>query len=202
MRLVIVVAVEDWIIDQLYLLFLLVIIEVLWHLFLCYLSFPQGRGVRTLDLVHETLHQFLTETIQWTAPHLFPALLLLVKSIEWVADRFVDRLRWWMWRVLMMRGIHGIRLHFNILLYFLLLVLLGWLHFLRGLVIDVELVLEEFAISESGEFLTQLHILWVTVLFTFALESLVLGLSEFVGVVLEQRNSLRSIDIPLLFADF
>ena len=64
-----------------------------------------------------------------------------------------------MWRVLMMRGIHGIRLHFNILLYFLLLVLLGWLHFLRGLVIDVELVLEEFAISESGEFLTQLHIL-------------------------------------------
>jgi hypothetical protein len=82
---VVVVAVEDWVVDQLH-LFLLLVPAVLGHFLLSCLPLAEGRGIGPLDLVHEVLHQFLTETVQRTSPQLFVPLLRLFKPVQRIAD--------------------------------------------------------------------------------------------------------------------
>jgi hypothetical protein len=61
--LMVVVAIEDGIVHQFH-FFLLLPAAALRQLLLRGLSLAQRRGVRSVHLVHEVSHQFLTETVQ------------------------------------------------------------------------------------------------------------------------------------------
>lgn len=66
MRSMIVIAIQDRIVDELY-LFLLIVVAVLGQLLLCDLLLNKRRRVRPPNFLHKVSHQFLTKTIQRTS---------------------------------------------------------------------------------------------------------------------------------------
>ena len=97
-------------------------------------------------------------------------------------------------------GWHRVGLYFDVLLYLIFLVLDGFAFEVMSRHVD-ELVFEELAISEGAELLTQLKILWITVLLALALEVIVFSLWKFGSQVvfsLENGHCLGSVDASLL----
>ncbi len=126
-RLVVVVAVEHGVVDQLHLLPLLPTPRR--HYLLSRLPLPDRRRGRPLHLPHEVLHQSRPEPVQRTTGHRRPRLLRVV--VQRVANRFVNGL----WRrsgfglllllhLARVARVHRISLHFYVLLNLVLVVLL------------------------------------------------------------------------------
>jgi hypothetical protein len=87
----IVVAVEYRIVDQFH--FLPLLSPAFRDLLLRWLALPQGRGVGSVDLIHEVSHEFLAEAVEGGAGEGRIRVLLVLGGLvglEGVADGFVD----------------------------------------------------------------------------------------------------------------
>ena len=103
----------------------------------------------------------------------------------------------WLWAAFLSfcGGVHGIWLHFDVLLYLLLLLLGGFLGF-GFLLSQFDLISEEFSICKCGELLRKFNIFWVTA-FPIAIPVESFSFAER-GRLFEHGEGLGCVDASLL----
>lgn len=197
MCLVVVVAVEDGVVDELHLISGLV---VLGHWLFRQLSFPKRRWVRPLDIVHESTHQLLTKSIKRASSNLlyfFLSFPLHGQSIQWVADRLFN------WLVLDHSSVlfFSKRVNWSCLHLYILLNLILLISFFFLVVVVSQLILKKFSICQSWEFLTEFDVLIFAEMIASFIEAHIFCVGEPTDKIfgLNHGGGLRSISIVFIF---
>ena len=170
--------------------------------FLSHFPFSQRRRIWPLYFSHETVHQLFSKAILWSSTNLLYFFFTLVcKMIQWIAYRLIDRLLLYTALLLLYFLFFRVRMnrisfHFDILLN-----LIFSFVFVLKLMIATQLILKKFSISQSGEFLTELYVLVLTIVVTTLVKAQVFSISEPTSKVfcLEHRSCLRSTSVAFIF---
>jgi len=194
----IVVTVQHRIVYQLHLLLL---IMSWYHLLLRLLTLPQRGRVRSLQISHKVLHESFSKAIQWTFVHLLLSFEFLL-SLQGVTDRlhYLLPIPLFLLYLLFDWRSHRSTLHLYILLYLVISIPLR-LILLTGIYrISHHGMLKELTIRKSRKFLTELHILRVTVMITALIELMIARLTILTRQIILsfiQWTRLRSAQFPI-----
>lgn len=153
MRLVIVVAIQHWIVYQLYLL--LFVLVPFGYLLLSMLLLADRGRVGSLDFTHELPHQLLPETIQRTPAHIFD-FLACSKPVKFIND-FLLNIHHVRLLLFLLVGIRIDRVSFHLNIFLNLILVLLLLYLLVEVVVNLR-VLKELAIGERCKLLTQFYV--------------------------------------------